>query len=106
MWNQRKTRKTGGKTSLPNNLHEDSFSSSAVKLPIKNLFPWAQIELSLCDSERLDLVHGFIEGAKENDLDVLQLLVCLEPATHFVAIHFRHHDIEKDQVRRVIISRL
>ncbi len=50
------------------------------------------------DAEALDLALLGGAGGDENDRDGLRLEVRLQPLAHFNAVHFRHHDIEENQI--------
>ena len=48
------------------------------------------------------LVFDLGLGSEKNDPDVARLGVLLEPLADLVAVHARHHDVEQDQIWRLI----
>src|SRR5258708_31897004 len=56
--------------------------------------------------EALDLIDGFVQGAKKDDRNIAQARITLELSANFVAVHLRHEDVQQDQIRRGGISYL
>ena len=58
------------------------------------------------DAEGLDLVVGALEPADEDDGDIPQSLVLLEPSAHVYAGHLGHTNVEEDEIGRIEDRRL
>ena len=46
----------------------------------------------------VNFIGGIVEGTDKNHRNIASVGRCFQPPTHFVAIHFRHSNIEQNQV--------
>ena len=64
-------------------------------------FEWLRDVVHPAGSEGLHLALGLVHGTKENHRDCGQRWMLLEESAGFVAVQFRHVDVEQNQNRRI-----